>query len=296
MKKTNYTINVKMMPVNQLKQAAMLKRYGIDKPSEFEIDQLGRFGLTEHLKGVVITATGVVLCNWEFVQVAKAAKIKEIEVTTIENLLDDEIPQVVSLMNVRKRLTKKALANLIIDYRDYLTKNETGITWACDVPGDSTDAKIGKLIGYSYGMVNGYQKIYKYHPEFLGMIDKDEMSYTEALKAIKEENNPPSLPCETPGNDVPPAPTASKAPKNNYAGERNMVECEAMESIQIRYASGKTVDVIIEGSAALCQLFGKEIEVAYTSRKEAFEGGAEFHRLDAAGNLYNIELVIRKAA
>ena len=294
MKKTTYQVNSKMMPVANLKQAAMLKKYGIGKPSDFETEHFKRFGLTNHLKGVVVTVTGLVLCNWELVQIAKAAKVKEIEVVVIEGLLDDEIMQVVAVSNVRKRISKKALAELIIDIRDYLTKNEIGIAWAIDVPGESTDAKIGTLIGYSYGMVNGYQKIYKHHPEFLGMMDKEELCYTEAMKRIKDESNSKESETCSPGDGGPVVPIALKAPKNNYAGEANMVPCEPMESIQIRYSNGRTVDILIDGTKGVGSLFDKNIEVSYSAKMETCQGGAEFHRLDSS--IYNLEFVLRKAA
>ena len=294
MKKTNYTIGTQMMSAANLKQAIMLKKYGIDKPSEFEIGQLSKLGLTDHLKGVVATDTGVVLCNWDMVQIAKAAGIDEIEVIVIEGLTEDEIPQVIAVKNIRKGLSKKATANLIVEYRDYLTKNETGKAWADEVPGDSTDAKIGTLIGYSYGMINGYQSIYKNHPEFLDMIDDGDMSYTYALQIVKDENQP--APTGDEMDNTPIVPVKTKAPKHNYAGERNMVACEPVESIQIRYADGKTIDVVINGENGSGHLCDKAIEMSYTPKKEAFDGGAEFHRLDFADNRYFIELVIKKAA
>ncbi len=296
MKKTNYIVSAKTMQVATLKQAGMLKQYGIDKPSDFEIAQLSKFGLTDYLKGVVVTGTGIVFCNYELVLIAKSEGIKEIEVTVIENLADDEIPQVICATNVRKRLTKKSLADLIVDYRDYLTKNETGKVWADEVPGNSIDAKIGTIVGYSYGMINGYLSIYNNHPEFLGMIDAGEMSYTGALQIIKEENQPTCATGNGTGN--PTTPVVPKAPKHNYAGERNMVPCEAIGSIQIRYEDGRTIDLIMAGSNAIGQLFDRAIEPIYTSKKEVFEGGAEYHRLDFKTNKKAcfIELVIKKAA
>ena len=295
MKKTNYQVSSKTMQVAILKQAAMLKKYGINKPSEFEIAQLSKLGLTNHLNGVVVTSTGIVLCNWELVLIAKTAKVREITVTVIEDLKEDEIPQVIAVANIRKRLSKKVLGDLIVDYRDYLTKNEYGIAWAKEVPGDSTDAKIGAILSYSYGMINGYQKIYKYQPDYLKMMDNGEMSFTEAIKLIDAEN---ALENGNVNIDNPAVPKKVAAPKHNYAGERNMEACTPMESIQIKYADGRTIDFAIEGNSAIGQLFNMPIKPTYTPKKEVFKGGAEYHRLDFTNNdkACFIELVIKEAA
>lgn len=256
---------------------------------------MGKFGLTDHLKGIVATIEGTVLCNWELVLIAKASKVKDVEVTVIDNLTEDEIPQVIAVKNVRKKLSKEALVDLIVDFRDYLTKNEAGKVWADEIPGDSTDAKIGTLVGYSYGMINGYQKINKLHPEFLRMMDAGEITYTQAMAAIKEEAERTAS-GENNGN--PTTPKKSSAPKHNYAGERNMMPCAPMESIQIRYADGRTIDVAIDGNSAVAQLFDQMIEPTYSPKKESFDGGAEFHRLDfnSGKDACFIELVIKKAA
>ena len=293
MKKTNYTINVKMMPVSNLKQAAMLKKYGIDKPSEFEITQLQKFGLTDHLKGIVATENGTVLCNWELVLIAQAAGIADIEVIIVNGLAENEIIQVIAVKNIRKKLLKTALVDLILDYRDYLTKDDAGVEWAKEIPGNSTDARIGTIVGYSYGMINGYQTINKLHPEFIEMMDKGEMTYTRAIEIINSEKVcDPTL---KPGDD-PITPKPVKAVKHHYAGEKNMVPCVPVESIQIRYADGRVWNVEVSGEKAINKIADLLVETNYSSKKESFKGGAEFHRLDSSDNNFSMELVIRNAA
>ncbi len=300
MENANSTISYKIMSVEILKQAGMLKKYGIDKPSEFEIGQLVKFGLTDSLNGVIATEQGFVLCNWEQVQIAKDAKITEMKVIVIDNLNEDEIPQVIAVNNLRKRLKKAALANLILDYRDYLTKNVTGLAWAKEVPGDSTDAKIGTLLNYSYGMINGYQKIYKFHPQYLDMMDKGEMSFTNAMQLINNEQKvdevSPDIENDPIDNPITPKKIKAKLPMYNYAGERNMVPCEPMASILITYKDGRTVDFVIEGDKSIGQLFDKDIECNYSTKKENFTNGAEYHRLDFIDKKHFIEVVILKAA
>lgn len=299
MKKTNYSISKKMVSVEILKQAEMLKKYGIDKPSEFEIAQLKRFGLTEHLNGVVATETGIVLCNWEIVLTARMAGIKEIEVINIDNLAEEEIPQVIAVKNIRKKLSKYKLASLIIEYRDYLTKNEAGKSWAEEIPGNSTDARIGELLGYSYGMINGYQTIYHSHPEYLQKMDAGELSYTSALQLIKDERDSKGEPVDTgvpDKNPIVPKKSKVKASDYDYAGERNMVPCTPVSSIQIVYADGRKMDLIVDGNTAIGQFVDKELNISYKGVRENFEGGSEFHKLIFPDQKHFVELVIKMAA
>lgn len=300
MKKVNYSISKKTMTVVTLKQAEMLKKYGIEKPSEFEIAQLNKFGLTEHLDGIIVTETGIVLCNWEAVMIAKTTGIEEIEVVSIDNLTEEEIPQVIAIKNIRKKLSKKKLGELIIEYREYLTNTDLGKSWSKEIPGNSTDEKIGELLGYSYGMINGYQAIYNSHPEYLEMMDAGTLNFTRAMELLKQEktkNNPVEPKIGEPDvTEIVPKKNKGATPKYDYAGERNMVPCDPVSSIQIVYANGKKLELIIDRNIAIVECLNKDLKASYKGVKENFEGGSEFHKLLFSDQKQFIELVIKMVA
>lgn len=272
MKKT--TTQISTVSPHKLFLHPFLGKYGICKPTDFEISQLSKYDLKPGQ--VIATDDKKVIYNWEGVLQAKQLKLKEIEVVTISGLSEDEVIQITSFKNIRKKLSRKQTAELIVDLREHLTENPTGIKWKEDIPGNKTDEKIAFLLDCSYGTVFSLHDIYKYDTSLLDKIDADELSLTEALEEIqkiknklksKDERNDSEEGNEgEPTNELSPTNGTPKTPKVNeqnehntetainekwrYAGEKQMVECEAIASITVRYVSGRTEELKITNKTA----------------------------------------------
>jgi hypothetical protein len=286
------TIVIKDIAVNDLTANPFLVKYGIHKLSDFEVKQLKRYNLPPGQ--VIATADNSVLYNWEAIEHAKKVGMKKIAVAVIEGLDEDDVIQIVSVKNMRKKLSRYQLAELIIELRAYLDENPSGKAWKDEIPGNNVIEKVAFLLGYSYGMTASIQKIYKYNPGLLKKIDEGEMTFTQAdelsspPKKAATVNNVMPPACEegeedsageeengstsTPDSVATPEET-SKPDQWRFAGEKQTVPCEEIASVEIVYKSGRKIALNVTNRSAEGSIDGKK------TRQLQYSGG-KFHPVD----------------
>jgi len=316
MKQTN-TITKKML-VADLHLNTFLKKYGVKKLSDFEVKQLVKFNLPPDQ--VIGTQDGSVLYNWEAVEYAKKAGLKEIDVVVIEGLDEDEVIQVVSLKNIHRKLSRHLLAELIIELRRYMDENPMGQHWKDEVPGKDVVSKIGFLLDYSYGMTSQILKIYKYNPSLLKKIDEGEMTFTQALNFClppKQSTAPEKQTLEEDEEDVPAEMSVEEQQDNvdetgndnldnkektttepehpqqwRVAGEKHTVPCEPIAEIIIRYPSGKEVTVNMNDNEVEGMFNGKKTSpLQYSGGKFHAKDNSEFHFITTPGDKAGLSVI-----
>lgn len=154
-----------------------LEKYGISKITDFEIAQMLKFDLPAGQ--VIMTKDNAVIHGWDEVSIMKKMGKKTLTVLVLD-IDADMVIQITSMKNMRRRLSRIQQAELIVELRHYMTTNEKGIVWKEEVPGDEINKKMGFLTGYSYGMINQLERIYKYNSELLHDIDEGLLTFTEA--------------------------------------------------------------------------------------------------------------------
>lgn len=319
----NIKFETKTVNVKDLNIHPFLKKYGIIELSDFEIQQLNRFNLP--IGEVLITSDSHVLCNWEAVEEARRRGIDKIEVTVLIGVNKDMLIQVISVKKMRQYLSRMRQAELIVELSNYLTENPEGKKWCKDIPGKSTNEKVGALIGYSYGMVYQTREIYKYCPDLLAQIDKGNMTFTSAIAEVQKQKDkltPPKAfePTETDQEDTPienvvpcetlvtgtnaeqPVPVlvptkvncdpAKEQSKWRYAGEQHMVECEPISGITITYPSGKKLELAVNGNIATGTIDGTAIKQLEYFGKTHERDNSEIHHMTTDKERIMIELIL----
>ena len=314
------TIVIKKIAVHNLTANPFLSKYGVHKLSQFEIKQLVKFNLPPGQ--VIATENNSVLFNMEAVEHAIKTGLKEIDVVVIEGLDEDEVIQVISLKNMRKKLSRYRLAELIVELRAYLDENPSGKAWRDEIPGAKVIEKVAFLLGYSYGMTTSILKIYKYNSGLLKKIDDGEMTFTEAdalsspqkdaapvnevvpascagvvtpieevFKQVHEVDEPVNIPGSVPSApDVQPG--TSEPDKWRFAGEKQAVPCEDIESVTIVYKSGRKIefnntDGNVEGSIG-----GKKTRaLQYSGGKLHPVDQSEFHVISTEHDKAGFQLI-----
>lgn len=317
----NIKFDTKTVNVKDLNIHPFLKKYGTIELSDFEIQQLNRFNLP--IGEVLTTSDGYVIFNWEAVEEAKKRGIDKIEVTVLSGLEKDMVIQAVAIKNIRKYLSRTKQAKLIIELSKYLTENPEGKRWSKDIPGKSTDEKIGRLIDFSYGMIYQTRKIYKYCPDLLAQIDKGEMTFTSALAQVQKQEEklnpckqsvqteikaqddvaPGKTAIDSSGRDMgQPAPelaptkvvcdTAEESTTWRYAGEQHMVSCEPISGITITYPSGKKLELAVNGNLATGNIDGAPLKQLEYFGKIHVRDNAEIHQMTAEKDRLMIQLIL----
>lgn len=296
---SNAYVELKEVNLTDLNIHPFLKRYGLGKITDFELKQISRLNLPPG--EIIVSATNLVLSNWEAVEIARKQKLKKVIVVMVKGIDDDEFIQVSSLKNMRRRLSRYMQAELIIELREYLSNNPYGKIWKDEIPGDCIPKKIGTLIGYSYGMINQIERIYKYNAGLLQQIDDGELTISQAIKNLPSMKDAEDMPegnenNETKSNESdeeegeggepsdepkPKLPIVKgSGPRSGFAGQKQMVECEPISGIKITYASGKTLDLSIVEGIASGTLAGKEmVDLIYSSPLFHPIDNSEFHVL-----------------
>ncbi len=164
-----------------------LAKYGKTKITDFEVGQYIKFNLPPG--DVICTKNKDVLHNYEAVETAKRMGLKEMEVTMLDIDTDAAI-QVICFKNMRRRLSRLQQAELIAELRKYMNETEAGRIWKEEVPGEEINKKIGFLVGYSYGMINQLERIYKYNHDLLSRIDDGEITFAQALESLPKVRKP----------------------------------------------------------------------------------------------------------
>ncbi len=181
------TANKTTVKTTDLTMNPFLAKYGKTKITDFEVGQYIKFSLPPG--DVICTTNKDVLHNFEAVETAMRMGLKEMEVTMLD-IDSDAAIQVISFKNMRRRLSRLQQAELIASLRKYMNETEAGKIWKEEVPGEEINRKIGFLVGYSYGMINQLERIYKYNPDLLSKIDDGDMTFTEALESLPKVRKP----------------------------------------------------------------------------------------------------------
>lgn len=178
---TKTKLSITEVVIKNLYAHPFLEKYGLSKITDFEIAQMAKFDIP--VGQVIATKDNAVIHGWDEVLTAKKMGNKSISVLTID-IDADMVIQVTSMKNMRRKLSRIQQAELIVELRHYMNHNEKGVAWKDEIPGDEINKKIGFLIGYSYGMTNQLERIYKYDSGLLNRVDEGEMSLTEAISLL----------------------------------------------------------------------------------------------------------------
>lgn len=309
---TKTTITIKDLTIHPF-----LAKYGITEITDFEAAQYKKFSLPPG--DVICTKNNDVLYNYEAVETARKIGLKTLDVTVLD-IDTDTVIQVVSFKNMRRRLSRRQQAELIVELRKYMDETKAGKEWKKEIDGDEINKKIGFLVGYSYGMVNQLERIYKYNPDLLIKIDNGKMTFTEAANALpKPPKQKENAPDKQPGTKQPNPPTnntnqagdtlsshgeptkgASKPTENcttdegiapqkvntenwDLAGERNTEPCEDIKELVIKFASGKEVKLVVQDRNVDAKIFGKSTsDVQYQGGKQHKVDGTKYHLFKSA--------------
>src|SRR5690606_38106534 len=105
--------SIRNIKISKLTINPFLSKYGIHKLSAFEIQELKRFDIP--VGQVLATEDNSVLFNWDAVEEANKRGMKEVAITVIEGIDADESIQVISLKNMRRKLSRYQQAELIVE-------------------------------------------------------------------------------------------------------------------------------------------------------------------------------------
>lgn len=313
-----FTTRVMKVKVNELKVSSYLKNYGIATMPDFIINQMKKFDLKPDQ--IIVTKDNIVIHNAEALEQAKKLKLKEVEVTVINELEEDEIIQVTTFKNMDKKVKRRDVAEIIQELVDYMTNDKKGKIWKDEIPGSRINDKVSFLIGKSYGTVYSIREIYKYNTDLLDKIDNGTITIKEAEEEIERlkmnmqaelygngnndgERNESVLDNEHEGcsncnneNNGDKDDAKVKKKPNRLAGEKNMVECEPLVAIQFIYKSGKSNYLIADGSQACLECDGIVIrDYIYESHLIHPDDGSEIHTFvtEKDKNLIQLSIVNR---
>lgn len=181
MKKFNFVR--KQVDVNTLTAHPILIEWGFDfRPDEHFARLLKIYGLYEMS---VIDSEGRVITHWAEVLAAKENGETHIDVYVIDM---DEIDLKLFIClkykyNQKEQVKSYEAAKF---FRDYLKNNNDGKELAKTLQGDINE-KVGQLMQTSDSTIKRLLKVGDTKPEYLGMIDNDNLSFHDAESKLKVE-------------------------------------------------------------------------------------------------------------